>query len=83
MMRLWLSVVPILLIVSSLAAVLIAWRSGRRKNRIVVGAALSLIGIVGLLGLLGPTFSIAGGLFIGGVGILLLLAALKSEDAAE
>lgn len=78
----WLSVVPILVMVASLGAVLVAWRSGRRKNRLAVGAALLLIGVVSLLGLLGSTASVGSSLFIGGVGLVLLLAALKGEDTA-
>lgn len=79
----WLSVVPILLTVASLAAVLIAWRSGGRRGRIAVGTAMLLIGFVGLLGLFGQGFSIGGSLFIGAVGLMLLLAAFKGDDAAQ
>jgi hypothetical protein len=69
-----LSVVPLLIIAVAIAAAGIAWLSGRRAVRTVVGILLVVVGIASLFVPMGVLFSMAGGASIALVGVVLLIA---------
>jgi hypothetical protein len=69
-----LSVVPLLIIAVAIAAAGIAWLSGRRAVRTVVGILLVVVGISGLFVPIVMAFSMAGGALIALVGVVLLIA---------
>ena len=69
-----LSVVPLLVIAVAIAAAGIAWLSGRRAVRTVVGILLVVVGMASLLVPIGMAFSMAGGALIVLLGVVLLIA---------
>ena len=69
-----LSVVPLLIIAIAIAAAGIAWLSGRRAIRTVVGILLVVAGVASLLVPIGVLISMAGGALIALVGVVLLIA---------
>jgi len=69
-----LSVVPLLVIAVAIATAGIAWLSGRRAVRTVVGILLMVVGMGSLLVPIGMAFSMAGGALIALMGVVLLIA---------
>ena len=76
-----LSVVPLLIIVTLIAAAVIAWRSKRRAVRTTVGILLIVVGTACVLSTVGMLFSMAGGALIGVLGVVLLIAEYGSKSA--
>jgi hypothetical protein len=75
-----LSVVPLLLIVISAAAALVAWRSRRRPAQIAVGVLLIILGPVSLLSAAGLLVSVGAAVLISVLGAALLIAACIAKD---
>ena len=70
----WLSVVPLLVILALIAAVAVAWRSGRRSVRTGAAILLVVIGIAAIFTGAGLFFSLAGGAVLVVVGLALIIA---------
>jgi hypothetical protein len=69
-----LSVVPLLIIGTAIAAAGIAWLSGRRAIRTAVAIVLVAVGVASLFSPIGILLSMAGGALIALVGVVLLVA---------
>lgn len=77
-----LSVVPLLIIVTSIAVAVISWRSRQRAVRTIVAILLMVVGAACILPTVGKLFSIAAGALIGVLGVILLIAEYGPKSAA-
>jgi hypothetical protein len=77
-----LSLVPLLIIVASIVAAGIAWRSTRRTVRTVVAILLILGGATFIFSSIGVLFSVAGGVLLCLFGLLLLIAEYAGNGSA-
>lgn len=77
-----LSIVPLLIITTSIAAAILAWRSRRRAVRIAIATLLIGVGATWVLSSIGVLFSMAGGVLIGVLGITLFIADYGAKKAA-
>ena len=75
----FLSAIPSLIIIVLLVAMVIVWRSGRRRLRIGAGVMMMLFGASCFFTGVGALFSLAGGLVIGGIGLGLLIAGSRGK----
>ena len=78
----WLSAVPLLILLVSSVAVVIAWRSGRRAVRTGVAILLIVAGVAIILFPVGVLFSLAGGTVIVLLGVALLIVEYRPGGAA-
>jgi len=76
-----LSAVPLLVIVTSIAAAIVAWRSRRRAVRTIVAILLMIVGAACVLSTVGMLFSMAAGILIGVLGVVLLIAEYGPKSA--
>jgi hypothetical protein len=77
-----LSMVPLLVLVTSVAALVLAWRTRRRAVRRVVAFLLIIVGIASILSTAGTLFSMVGGVVIAAMGLLLLFVSHGPKNAA-
>ncbi|UCE03031.1 MAG: hypothetical protein JSW67_02215 [Candidatus Latescibacterota bacterium] len=77
-----LSMVPPLVLVVSVAAFVLAWRTRRRAVRGAVAFLLILVGIGSILSTAGTLFSVVGGAVIAAMGLVLLFVSHGPKNAA-
>jgi hypothetical protein len=78
----WLSAVPLLFLLVSSVAVVIAWRSGRRAVRTGVAILLIAVGAAIVFFPVGMLFSLAGGTVTVLLGVVLLIVEYRPGSTA-
>jgi hypothetical protein len=76
-----LSIVPLLGLLLSVAALVLAWRSKRSSVRRLVAFLLLVVGMACILLTAGALFFMAGGVLIAAMGLVLLIVSRRSKTA--